>query len=222
MRAERDIPMAVAVGCLVMLTSWIASTAGVATAAAAANSSSEADPTSPSDRTTDSQRPANSDETLRELLFPTSPPAVDSLSDLSDEEWAEILDEVLGDLLRTPERASSRSFYGTDGETAAVFLADPDINVPVAYVPVVMGWRVDRHYLDPRSDDDAPRKLALELRKFRPDQEANGWLDGHIAVALYNGGGNPDRVIHRGALLAYYLVRRVEGRWHVEFAYGID
>lgn len=150
---------------------------------------------------------------LREFLGPT-PPAVQSLADLSDYDRETILTLVASDLLNSPEYEDSREF-GRPGSRRAIIVVPSGFHLPPSYQPRVQGWETELQHREHSDNDESPRLIAISLTEFKPHREFEPWIDGHIEMAMFNCGGNPDGVIHIGALLAYYNLERHDGAWGV-------
>jgi hypothetical protein len=83
-------------------------------------------------------------------------------------------------------------------------------------------WNIEHRTSLSQPESDAARVVALRFDKFELHKPTSGFLDGHVSLVLFNGGGNPDGSIHIGGCIAYYVVSRRNGEWIVEFVGSID
>ena len=155
------------------------------------------------------------DDLTRELAVRAKPlPAA--------EDTKAILQVVLDHLLTSKDIASSRQFYGTEADRTILLSntgkwAWPD------------GFRPDLHGYKPVTGRPGPfapraewnRVLGVRIDRFEPDAKPKGPLGGPIEVCLFNAGGEANGSVIGGCFV-YYVPKRVDGKWTVEFAGLLD
>jgi hypothetical protein len=155
------------------------------------------------------------DDLTRELAVRAKPlPAT--------EDTKAILQAVLDHLLSSKDIASSRQFYGTEADRTILLSntgkwAWPD------------GFRPDLHGYKPVTGRPGPfalraewnRVLGVRIDRFEPDAKPKGPLGGPIEACLFNAGGEANGSVIGGCFV-YYVPKRVDGKWTMEFAGLLD
>ena len=65
------------------------------------------------------------------------------------------------------------------------------------------------------------RVLGVRIDRFEPGAKAQGLFDAPIAVCLFNAGGSANGAVIGGCTV-YYVPKRVDGKWVIEYAGSLD
>lgn len=148
---------------------------------------------------------------------PATPPEL-----LIDAKRRAILQAVLADVLTNPELQSTRAFYGTPADRTVVLAEDLRFAWPAAFLPDLAGYK----RLDASNDpfENRRRILGIDLRRFDVDATSarrETQLGGPIEVCLFNAGGTANGGTIGGCSV-YYVPKRIDGRWTVEYTGLLD
>lgn len=151
----------------------------------------------------------------------------------TDAEIAEILTELVRDVLFNAELKGARDFYGTAGDTR-VILMDGSLMTwqatkwPAGFIPKIEGFTfVFGRGKDLLPEDQRNRRLAIRLDRFVLDP-ADDTEEKHplltrcpIRISIQNGGGSKNGGV-MGGLTAFYSQVKKGEKWAVEYEGGVD
>ena len=128
-----------------------------------------------------------------------------------------ILQAVLSDLLTSKDIADSRKFYGTEADRTILLSNTGHWEWPEGFRPDLHGYNL----VTSRPGPFAPRSkrnrvLGVRLDRFEPDAKPMGPFNTSIVVCLFNAGGSANGEVIGGCFV-FYVPKRVDNKWVVEF-----
>jgi hypothetical protein len=136
-----------------------------------------------------------------------------------NDEVNEILQLVVKDVLTNPDLKGTREFYGTAKDKTVALVDNERLGWPKEFKPDTHGYRLVKVREDPFVN--GRRVLGVRVDKFDLNDKETAPFRTPIEVCLFNAGGSANGGVIGGCTV-YYVPKRVDKRWTVEYAGCFD